>query len=40
VDRHGQKLGKGKMHIVSAALLPMRRLLLLGGLDGTIKVIS
>jgi len=38
-DRSGVKIGKSRLHVASAALLPLRRLLLLGADDGSIKVV-
>jgi hypothetical protein len=40
VDRKGVKIARGKLHVTSAALLPLRKLLLLGTEDGLIRVIS
>ena len=39
-DRHNSKITKSRLHISSAAMLPLRRLLLVGADDGTVKVIS
>ncbi len=38
-DRHGSKITKQRLQISSGALLPLRRLLLLGSSDGTVKVV-
>jgi hypothetical protein len=40
MDRHKNKISKPKLITTSAALLPLRRLLLLGGEDGAIHVVS
>jgi len=39
-DRKGSKLARGKMQITSAALLPLRRLLLLGTDEGLVRIVS
>jgi hypothetical protein len=38
-DRASAKISKSRLHVASAALLPLRRLLLLGADDGSIKVV-
>ena len=38
-DRSGLKISKNRLHVASAALLPLRRLLMLGADDGTVKVV-
>lgn len=39
IDRTNTKINKNKLHIASATLLPLRRIMLLGADDGTVKVI-
>ena len=38
-DRNNNKMTKQKLQIVSAALLPMRRIMLLGTADGLVRVV-
>jgi len=39
-DRYNNKITKQRLHVASAVVLPLRRLLLVGTDDGTIKIIS
>lgn len=39
-DRYRSKIIRQRLQVVSAALLPLRRLLLLGTDDGHIRVVS
>lgn len=39
-DRYGNKITKQRLHVTSSVMLPLRRLLLVGTDDGTIKVVS
>lgn len=39
-DRKGNKLSRSKLTVTSAALLPLRRLLLIGTEDGLVRIVS
>lgn len=38
-DRNNLKLTKNKLQIISATLLPLRRIMLLGTADGLVRVV-